>query len=63
MDEIITLCSAHPEAVAVAVPFVAQGVSWVVKKSPWLWDDTLWGWCKRNKAGLSYLGRMFIKKK
>lgn len=44
---------ANPAVATFIGTSIAQGVSWVVKKSRWGWDDTLWGWCVKNKAGLS----------
>lgn len=54
---------ANPGAAAVAGGFVAQGLSWIVKKSPWGWDDSLFGWAVKNKAGITTVAKAAAKLK
>ena len=53
---------ANPAAATFIGGAALQGASWLVKKSPWLWDDTLLGWAVKNKAGLSVAAKAIRKK-
>ena len=54
---------ANPAAATFIGGAVAQGVSWVVKKSPWGWDDTLFGWTVKNRAGIKTVAKAAAKLK
>lgn len=63
VNEAVKFAVENPEVIAFAVPAALQGLSVLVKKSPWGWDDSLLDWAKKNKAGLSLVGKLITKRK
>lgn len=54
---------ANPAAATFVGGAALQGISWLVKKSPWGWDDTLLGWTVKNKAGITTVAKAAAKLK
>lgn len=63
IEVLVAWVLANPASSAAIGGMAVQGWSWLVKKSPWGWDDDLLSWGIKNKAGLSLVARLLAKKK
>jgi len=63
MESLLKTINENKELLIISAPFVLQGLSWLVKKSPWGWDDDLLSWCIKNKAGIKQVAEVMRKRK
>lgn len=50
------------EIATLIAPFAIQGLSWLVKKSPWGWDNTALEWIIKNKAGITNVAAILARR-
>ena len=63
IDKVVQIVNDNKVVIAAVSPLVLQLTSWLIKKSPWMWDDTLLGWIIKNKAGIKQAADAIRKSK